>query len=150
MPIEHKRVGNACERCKKLDTEVGKITHYTKDGADLLLCPKCLEQREKHYTEKCPKCKKIAYEHGGLTFYDDSDVDDSNSDINDDFESFVYDEKPPSSELMCMECYDKKVVKERKARKIKLIIKNFAKNNWKTWISITFAIIGLVIAISRL
>ena len=108
--------------------------------------------------KKCPKCKKLAYQHGGLTSYDDSDVDnsddsdvdDSNSDINDGFESFDYDEKPPSIELMCMECYEKKVTKERKARKMKLTIKNFAKNNWKTWISITIAIAGLIIGISRL
>ena len=33
MPIEVKREGNACEKCKKLDTEVGKIAHY-KDPHD--------------------------------------------------------------------------------------------------------------------
>ena len=116
MPIEFKKEGNACERCKKLDTEVGPITYYTDphDGYKGLLCSECIKRREKPYTEICPKCKRVAYEHGGLTYYDDSDADDpadvivTDSDNYDDFDGFDYDEKPPSSfNLMCMECYEK-------------------------------------------
>jgi len=152
MPIEFKREGNVCEKCKKLDTEVGKITHYIKHGADLLLCPKCLEFRERSYIEKCPKCKRVAYEHGGLTYYDDSDADDLDDEISDNYDSFDdfdYDEKPPSFESMCMECHEKKVARVRKIRKVKLTIKNFARDHWKFWIGISISIIGLIILISR-
>ena len=161
MPIEFKKEGNACERCKKQDTEVGKITHYTKHGANLLLCPKCFEDRERPYTEKCPKCKRIAYEHGGLTYYDDSDVNDSNdikhlvSDNYDGFndsEDFDYNnEKPPlSSELMCLECHEKKVARMKRIRKAKLKIKNFAKDHWKFLISTFIAIVAIIVGLSRL
>ena len=153
MPIEVKREGNACEKCKKLDTEVGKITHYTKHGADLLLCPKCLEFRERTYTEICPKCKRIAYEHGGLTYYDDSDADDLDDEISDNYDSFDdfdYDEKPPSFESMCMECHEKKVARVRKIRKVKLTIKNFARNHWKFWITISISIVAIIVGLSRL
>ena len=151
MPIEVKREGHTCEKCKKSDTEVGKIIHYTKHGDDLLLCPKCLKFRERPYTEICPKCKRIAYKHGGLTYYDDSDIDDSNdyviTDDNEDFDNFDYNEEPPSSsELMCLECHEKKVARERKRKARNLKIKNFAKNHWKFWISTGLIITGLVIA----
>ena len=153
MPIEFKKEGNTCERCKKLETEVGKITHYTEHGDDLLLCPKCLEFRERPYTEICPKCKRVAYEHGGLTYYDDSDADDLDDEISDNYDSFDdfdYDEKPPSFESMCMECHEKKVARVRKTRKAKLTIKNFAKDHWKFWITMSASIITVVIALSRL
>jgi len=154
MPIEFKRKGNACEKCKKLDTEVGKITHYTEHGADLLLCADCLKRREKPYKEICPICKRVAYEHGGLTYYDDSDADETNDiEISNnavDFENFDYDEKPPSFESMCMECHDKKVAKVRKVRKTKLTIKNFAKDHWKFWIGTSITIIFGIIGLSLL
>ena len=156
MPIEFKRSGDTCEKCNKPNTEVGKITHYTKHGADLLLCSKCLESREKPYTEICPKCKRVAYEHGGLTYYDESDTDDSNdyenSDNFNDFHNFDNDEKPPSSsELMCMECHQKKVAKVRKIRRIKLTIKNFAKDHWMMfWIMATVGILSLIVALLSL
>ena len=150
-----KREGNACEKCEKLDTEVGKITHYTKHGSDFLLCSECLNKREKPYTEICPKCKRIAYEHGGLTYYDGSDADDSpgvlvtDSDNYDGFD-FDFDEEPPSFELMCMECHAKKVARVKKIRKTKLTIKNFAKDHWKFWITISISIIVIIIGLSRL
>ena len=102
-------------KCKKLDSEIGKITYYTDshDGYKGLLCSECIKIREKHYTEKCPKCKKIAYEHGGLTYYDDSDVDELNN-----FEGFdrIHSDEitPPSFEVMCMECHGKKVTRVKK------------------------------------
>ena len=159
MPIEVKREGHTCDKCKKSDTEVGKITHYTKHGDDLLLCPKCLEFREEPYTETCPKCKRVAYEHGGLTYYDDSDVDDADdSDViiaddfnnSDNYNGFDYDKKPPSFDLMCMECYEKKLAKAKKIRKAKLTIKNFAKDHWKFWITISISIVTIIVALSKL
>jgi len=152
MGIIRKRDGNQCEKCKGDVSKVGKITHYTKHGADLLLCPKCLEFREKSYTAICPKCKRIAYEHGGLTYYDDSDLDDSNDSIvtenYEGFDSFDYDEKPPSSfELMCLECHEKKVASEKKRKARNLKIKNFAKDHWFKWIMIGLGIIAILIAV---
>lgn len=151
MPIEFKEQGDVCKKCKKPNTEVGPITYYTDphDGYKGLLCSECIKRREKSYTEKCPKCKRIAYEHGGLTYYDDSDADDLDDEISDNYDSFDdfdYGEKPPSFESMCMECHKKKVARVRKIRKVKLTIKNFAKNHWKFWISTGLVIIGLVMA----
>jgi len=150
LGIKQVREGNQCEKCKKDVSEVGKLTHYTKHGADLLLCPKCLEFREKPYTEICPKCNRVAYEHGGLTYYDDSDADDSkdfdiiDNDNHDGLDNFDLDEKPPSFESMCMECHDKKVARVRKIRKAKLTIKNFAKDHWKFWIMLGLAILAIL------
>ena len=124
MSIEFKREGNACERCKKQDTEVGKITHYTKHDADLLLCPKCLEDQERPYTEKCPKCKRVAYEHGGMSFYGTV---------------------PYDYEDMCVECVQKKEARDAK----KLKIKNFMKKHWKFWISISIPIVGIIVALLK-
>jgi len=153
MGIKFVEEGNQCVKCKKLDSEVGKITCYTDphDGYKGLLCSECIKRREKPYTEKCPKCKRVAYEHGGLTYYDDSDADDPDDKISynhDSFDDFDYDEKPPSFESMCMECHEKKVARMRKIRKTKLTIKNFVKDHWKFWISTAIAIIFGIIGIS--
>ena len=130
MSIEHKREENACAKCKKLNTEVGPITHYTDphDGYEGLLCSECIKRREKPYTEKCPKCKKLAYQHGGMS---------------------VYGEVPNDFEDMCLECVEKKEVRDAKIAARTLKIKNFAKDHWKFWITLTIAIIGLIIGISR-
>jgi len=95
MPIEFKKEGNACERCKKLDTEVGPITYYTDphDGYKGLLCSECIKRREKPYTETCPKCKRLAYKHGGMSYYG---------------------EYPEDFEDMCVECVEKKEAIEAK------------------------------------
>ena len=126
MPIEFKKEGNACERCKKLDTEVGPITYYTDphDGYNGLLCSECIKRREKPYTEICPQCKRVAYEHGGMSSYGD--------------------ELP--FEDMCLECVEKKEARVTKMNARKLKIKNFAKDHWKFWISTGLIITGLVIA----
>jgi len=127
MPIEFKKEGNACEKCKKLDTEVGPITYYTDlhDGYKGLLCSECIKRREKPYTEICPKCNRVAYEHGGMSFYG---------------------EPPENFEDMCLECVEKKEVIVAKRNAMKLTIKNFAKDHWKFWISTGLVIIGLVMA----
>jgi len=130
MPIEFKQEGNACDRCKKLDSEVGKITDYTDphDGYRGLLCSDCIKQREKPRTEICPNCKRVAYEHGGMSFYGE----------------------PPYIEDMCLECVEKKETSEAKKNATKLTIKNFAKDHWKFWITISISIIAIVIGLSRL
>ena len=127
MPIEFKEEGNACEKCKKLDTEVGPITYYTSphDGYKGLLCSECIKRREKPYTEICPKCNRVAYEHGGMSFYG---------------------EPPYDHEDMCLECVEKKETRDAKTAAIKSTIKNFVKDHWKFWISTGLIITGLVIA----
>ena len=126
MPIEFKKEGNACERCKKLDTEVGPITYYTDphDGYTGLLCSECIKRREKPYIEICPKCKRVAYEHGGMS---------------------AYGHEPPFED-MCVECVEKREIRDAKKNAIKSTIKNFLMNNWKYWISTGLIITGLVIA----
>lgn len=124
MPIEYKREGNACDKCHKQNTEVGKMTDYTDphDGYKALLCSECIKKREKPYTEKCPKCKKLAYKHGGMSFYGE----------------------PPNDEKMCLECAEKKEKKNDTTNAMKLKIKNFAKDHWQYWITLTIAILGLI------
>ncbi len=131
MGILHKREGNACEKCKKLDTEVGPITYYTDphDGYKGLLCSECIKRREKPYNEICPKCKRVAYEHGGMS---------------------CYGEKPEDFEDMCLECVEKKEAREAKRNAIKLTIKNFAKDHWKFWITISISIVAIIVGLSRL
>jgi len=131
MPIEFKQEGNACVRCNKSDTEVGKITHYTDpyDGYEGLLCSGCIEQREKPYKEICPKCKRVAYEHGGMSAYGD---------------------KPEEFEIMCLECVEKKEAGEAKKNAIKSTIKIFAKDHWKFWLGTSITIILGIIGLSRL
>ena len=124
MPVEIKKDG-ACDGCKKLGTETSPITHYKKHGDNLLLCPKCLEARERPYIVICPKCKKVAYEHGGMSFYG---------------------EYPEDFEDMCVECVEKKEVREAKRNAIKLKTKIFLMKNWKYWISTGLIIVGLVMA----
>ena len=131
MPIEFKLEGNACEKCKKLDSEVGRITHYKNphDGYEGLLCSECIERREKPYQEICPNCKRVAYEHGGMSGYGD---------------------KPEEFEFMCLECVEKKEASEAKKNATKLTIKNFVKDHWKFWITLSISIIAVVIGLSRL
>jgi len=128
LGIIHKRKGNACEKCKKLDTEVGEITHYTGHSADLLLCAKCLKKREEPYTEICPKCKENAYDNGGMT---------------------VGDSDEPPFEEMCMKCYEKDAKRKEQLRKTKKIVKT----NWYRLVviglSITAIIVTAVIGLSR-
>ena len=155
MPTEFKEEGDTCKKCNKPNTEVGKITYYTDphDGYKGLLCSECIKKREKPYTEICPKCKGLAYKHGGLTYYDDSDADDTESvaitENPDDFDKNYNEEPPTFSELMCLECHTKKVEKVKKNRKIKLTVKNFAKDHWKFWIMVTMGIVGLIIGLSK-
>lgn len=100
------------------------MTDYTSqyDGYKGLLCSECIKKREKPYTEKCPKCKRLAYEHGGMSFFGE----------------------PPEHEDMCLECVEKKENKIAKRNVLKLKIKFFLKNNWKFFITITIAILGLI------
>ena len=130
MPVEFKEEGDQCKRCKKLDTEVGPITYYTDphDGYKGLLCSECIKRREKPYTEICPKCKRVAYEHGGMSAYGEG----------------------PTFEDMCLECVEKKEARETKRNAIKLTIKNFLKDHWKFWITISISIVAIIVGLSRL
>lgn len=58
MPIEWKKEGNACERCRKQNTEVGKMTHFKKYDLDELICQDCIEKIEQFHNAKCSNCGK--------------------------------------------------------------------------------------------
>jgi hypothetical protein len=130
LPIEFKRSGDTCEKCDKPNTEVGKITYYTNphDGYRGLLCSECIKKQEKPYTEMCPKCKRLAYEHGGMSYYGE----------------------PPHVKEMCLECVEKKEKEVAKRNAMKLKIKNFAKDHWKFWITVSISIVAIIVGLSRL
>ena len=67
MPIE--KEGNACERCHKLDTDVGKMNHYKEHNIDELLCQNCIKEIEDYYALTCSKCNKPAHMRGNLIEY---------------------------------------------------------------------------------
>jgi len=129
LPVESRREGNVCEKCGKENTEVGKMTDYTDphDGYKGLLCSECITRREKPYTEICPRCHDNAYANGGMTVWSGSD------------------ENPLDYDLVCMKCYEKLEKREVQLNKIKTTSKRFGKNNWKFFISITVAIIGITV-----
>jgi len=131
LSIKHKRSGDTCDKCNKSNSEVGVMTDYTSphDGYKGLLCSECIKKREKPYTEICPKCKRVAYKHGGMSFYG---------------------EIPENFEDMCVECVEKKEKKESKRKARKLRIKNFTKDHWKFWITVTISIVALIIGLSKL
>ena len=116
MPIEFKKEGNACERCKKLDTEVGRMEHYQNYGIDKLLCKICIDELERYYADRCSDCERTLDEVGEFTQYEDK--------------------------MLCTECYNKSI----KKRENKIKRKKFLFNNWKFWISTGLVITGLVIA----
>jgi len=89
LGIKIVREGNACDRCKKQNTEVGKVTHYTSYGEDLLLCESCIEITDKEKTLKCPKCKKVVGTEG-MTEY--------------------------KTKSMCYKCKEKAVAREEKTQ----------------------------------
>ena len=91
MSIEYNRKGDTCDRCKKSNTEVGKITNYKKYNENLLLCTNCIQKIDKEKTQKCSKCKKIIGIDGLIIYKNKS---------------------------MCYECTD--IVKKKDAEKKKL------------------------------
>lgn len=123
LGIIHKREGNVCEKCKKENTEVGKMTDYTDphDGYGGLLCSECIKKREKPYTEICPKCKDNAYDNGGMT---------------------IADKDEPPFEEMCMKCYEKDAKRKERLRKTKKTVKT----NWYRLAIIAIGIVGVVVA----
>jgi len=123
LPIEVKREGTACDKCKKLDTEVGKMIDYTDphDGYRGLLCSECIKKREKPYTEICPKCKDNAYDNGGMTVWGDNDY--------------------PPFEEMCMKCYDKREKRQKQLLKTKKTVKT----NWYRLVMIGLAVTAIIV-----
>ena len=127
MGIIHKRVGSTCERCGNIASKELKVTHYTENDNDLLLCDECISKDRKEIDEiiekdkkaraiKCQKCNGFVWQKGGLVNYKD--------------------------EKICKECHikinEKFVKRERQ--------KDFLKKNWHNWIFIGIAIAGLLIA----
>ena len=59
-------MSNVCERCKKLDTDVGKLTHYKNHELNKLLCQNCITEIDDYYSLRCSKCNKPAHLRGNL------------------------------------------------------------------------------------
>ncbi len=74
MDIEIKKEGNACERCKKLDADVSKMTHYKNHELDELLCQDCIKEIEDYYSVTCAKCGKPAHLRGNLIEYENEKI----------------------------------------------------------------------------
>ena len=47
LVIIRKEEANECERCKKLNTDVGKMSDFKIYGMHLLLCENCIKEIEK-------------------------------------------------------------------------------------------------------
>ena len=125
LPVDIKRTGDRCEKCRRLRSVVGQITDYTDphDGYRALLCSDCIQFHEKPYKSICPKCKRLAHKHGGMSFYGEPSY---------------------HHEVMCFECVKKKEKKVKKQNTKKLKIKNLLRKNWKFWIMLTVAVIILL------
>lgn len=115
MGIKFVKEGNVCDRCKKPDTEVGTITHYTEFNQNSLLCSKCIEEIKEVHTRKCSNCKKPV----GVT------------------ELSTYNQKND----LCYDC----IKKMDKSQKVKLKTKNFVIDNWKFWIATSIGIISIIV-----
>jgi hypothetical protein len=74
MSNEFKKEGNACERCHKLETDVGEMTQYKKHELDKLLCQNCIKEIEDYYALKCSKCGKPAHLRGNLIEYENDKI----------------------------------------------------------------------------
>ena len=74
MCMEFKREGNACERCHKLEMDVGKITQYENYELDKLLCQDCIKEIEDYYALKCSKCGKPAHMRGNLIEFENKKI----------------------------------------------------------------------------
>lgn len=134
MGIKVERVGSTCERCSNIASKELKVTHYTENDNDLLLCDNCILEKEKERLEKkkeideiiendriarerkCHKCNENVWSKGGVRKHE--------------------------GEYYCKECVDKIQEKNEKTKKRN----HFIKSNWRTWIFILIGIISLLIA----
>ena len=121
MGVVFKKEGNACERCHKLDTDVGKMAHYKNHELDELLCQDCIKEIDDYYSLKCSKCGKPAHLRGNLIEYE--------------------------NEKICTICMDeinmKKIIKEEQKQERK----NFMKSNWAKWITFGLTVTGIIVAL---
>ena len=67
-------ISNVCERCKKLDTDVGKLIPYKKHELDKLLCQNCIKEIDDYYSLRCSKCDKPAHFRGKLIEYQNEKI----------------------------------------------------------------------------
>ena len=74
MGNEFKKEGNACERCHKLETDVGEMIQYKKHELDKSLCQNCIKEIEDYYSLKCSKCGKPAHLRGNLIEYENDKI----------------------------------------------------------------------------
>jgi len=62
-------MSNVCERCEKLDADVGKLRYYQNHEVDKLLCQNCIKEIDDYYSLKCSKCDKPVHLRGNLIEY---------------------------------------------------------------------------------
>ncbi len=116
MGFIYKKEGNACERCKKLNDEVGKMSDFNKYEMHLLLCENCIKEIEEEQNRECPKCHLLLKERNGISSYEDKE--------------------------MCSICADEMRYKKAK----RLVTENFFKSHWKFWITLSVMIIIALVA----
>ena len=67
-------MSNVCERCEKLDSDVGKLTQYQNHEVDKLLCQNCIKEIDDYYSLRCSKCDKPAHLRGTLIEYQNEQI----------------------------------------------------------------------------
>ena len=86
----------------------------------ILLCEECVEKDKRARETKCKECDGLVWENGGLRKHD--------------------------GEKYCLNCYeklqDKLFLKEKR--------KDFFKDNWKFWIMLGIALIGLIYGLTTI
>ncbi len=104
-----------CERCDKLDLDVGEITHYKQHDCNMNLCKDCISIIEKPYNEKCVQCEKLVWKNGGAKKYKD--------------------------QIFCMYCHQNILTsKDKKIKPKTSILKK-----GKFWFAIGLVIVGILI-----
>ncbi len=104
-----------CERCDKLDSEVGKIIHYIEHNYNMTLCKDCIAIIEKPYSQKCIQCKKLVWKNGGV--------------------------KKHGQQIFCWYCYQNLLT----SKDMKLKPKTFILKKSNFWFSIGLLILGILI-----
>lgn len=74
MSTEFEKENNDCERCHKLDIDVGKMAYYKNHGLDELLCQDCIKEIEGYYSLRCSKCDKPAHMRGNLIEFENKKI----------------------------------------------------------------------------
>lgn len=104
-----------CERCDKLDGDVGEITLYEEHDCNMELCKDCIAIIEKPYNERCVNCEKLVLQNGGA--------------------------KKHETQIFCLYCYQNLLAsKDKKLKPKTSIVKK-----GKFWFSMGLLMVGILI-----